>query len=488
MRKHLFFILTTGILPAVAHSHDSFSKTIPVNAPLGEAERDNEKLELLTTRSRRIGVSPTKIAALQSVVYDKYRWQKSDISVCFWNGSQEQQDDIMKLAKVWEDVAPSIKFIYKVNGINRICQLQDLRDSDTMSDIRINLDASDPRPLWNDFEDKFGDWSYVGSQVYQNGAFPTTMNLVGAVRAKKDNKISGYKFNVRHEFGHALALMHEHQRSICRGWFAFKAIALDTGWSEDQVKAQVDSLPNSSNYKFIGAYSPDSIMQYNFKSSWYMPDRPGAKNPCRRRDEVTNLSELDKIAIAYLYDPALNESAERQSYIALHKVTVSQNDQTPAAPDESKDDVKQVAASINQFSQKIRTPERISIQVYPHEKDKDLVLRAVANLGYPLVDQSGHTIRSVSSNVTKFLMKDPTTTVFYTQDVSDFDARFVAWSLIQQGVAIKSIQKYYPAPQNGNRERRNLIQIGASINARGLRVLTEDQIMTAPLPMYGSKE
>ena len=50
---------------------------------------------------------------------------------------------------------------------------------------------------------------------------------------------------IRHEFGHALGLMHEHQRSLCDGWFNVEAIAENQGWTVDFAKSQVGSFPDS---------------------------------------------------------------------------------------------------------------------------------------------------------------------------------------------------------------------------------------------------
>ena len=36
---------------------------------------------------------------------------------------------------------------------------------------------------------------------------------------------------IRHEFGHALALMHEHQRALCDPWFDYDKISKVTGWT-----------------------------------------------------------------------------------------------------------------------------------------------------------------------------------------------------------------------------------------------------------------
>ncbi|WP_056395961.1 M12 family metallopeptidase [Massilia sp. Root418] len=476
---------------AHALAHDSFPQQIQVNRLVDEAERNSSKLNFLADRSRRLGVSTDLIERASGTFYDRYRWTKTKLSVCFWNGTEAQQREIMDLAEVWHAAVPRIEFAFESGGKVRMCQLSDLSSYKLMADIRINLDAGDKRALWNqqDIPVKNGDWSYVGKAVYQNTAFPTTMNLVGALRAKKEGLMTGYVFNVRHEFGHALAMVHEHQRKLCDGWFNIPAIAASQGWKVEYAKAQIGSLGDTGNtYFYVGGYDNKSIMQYNFAPSWYAPDRNGQKNPCRRDEDVDDLSELDKISVAQIYDPSLNDTAERKAYVEKLAIGFAKQAENTAQAEPSAQEKSRAEASLNNFGEKVRVPERITIQVYPHKVDQDIVLQAVSNLGYPLKDRSGQRIRTISKNPTPSLKGDPTTTVLYTADVSDIDARFVAANLLRAGIAIKSIQQYYPTKTSNFAKRDHLIQIGADVRDRNRMALTYDDIMTLPLPMFGKKQ
>ena len=71
---------------------------------------------------------------------------------------------------------------------------------------------------------------------------------------------------ILHEFGHALGLMHEHQRP------EFKRAAekfIDFSAMEDHLKRMkfptIDWMPNENEYNQDKKYDPDSIMHY-----WYV--------------------------------------------------------------------------------------------------------------------------------------------------------------------------------------------------------------------------
>lgn len=473
-----------------ALGHDFVPTEIFVNPPSQSADRDNAKLTFLEKRARRSGVSEASIQAARGTYYALYLWQKSDLRVCFWNGTDVQQMDVMKLADSWIQSVPSMRLIFQDEKGLKKCTFDQLKEPKTMADIRISLDANDPRQLWSpeDIPNKRGDWSYPGRAVSQLKIYPTTMNLAGALAMKANGLITAYNFNVRHEFGHALGLVHEHQRSVCEGWFNIKAIAASQNWTEELARSQVGSLGNTSNqYGFVGAYDVESIMQYNFAPSWYVPDRPNAKNPCRRRDEVDDLSKMDRATIAQLYEPALNETPERRALLAaqrdLGKIQIASI--SPAMAIAAPEARNSIEKALEQFSKNIGTPQKIAIQVFPHPQDRDIVLKAVANLGYPLQDRTGKVIRSVSSHPTPFLQGDPTNAVLYTADVSDQDVRFVALGLLSAGIEIKSIQRYWPAIQNNFTERDHLIQVGSSQWNRTRRPLAAEDILTKRLPIYG---
>jgi hypothetical protein len=490
-KSRVCLALTFGpVLSFAAHAHDLLGGGAMVNPQSLAADRDSAKLNFLASQARRNQVDSSKIEAARSVYYAGYVWQnKSELRVCFWNGKDEQQRQIMQIADVWHQAVPVITFNYLEGGKVRMCDMNDLKDFHRMSDIRISLDANDGRPIYNvqDVPSKRGDWSYPGRAVAQKAEFPTTMNLVGAVSMRQQGQLSDYYFNVRHEFGHALALVHEHQRSICKGWFNIKAIAQSVGWSEKVAEAQVDAINESSNnYGFLGGYDILSIMQYNFASSWYMPDKPGQPNPCRRRNQVDNLSELDKVVVAQLYEPTLNETPERQALIARSKQQFAALSQPPSAatPSNQAESIKVALASFKTTGQ----PEKITIQIYPHKADRDSVLQAVSNLGYPLYDKAGQPIRRISNNTNPTLLDDPTNTILYTADVPDQDARYVAVALIRAGIQLKSIQPYYPGKPNNFTKREHLLQIGASVTNRDRKPLTVDDVLKQKLPMYGERE
>ncbi len=489
------------LLQIQASAHELLTGGMAVNPPLLEAERANAKLNFLTDQARRNGVDDSKINAAKSVYYDAYRWPKTELRVCFWNGTEELQREVMQIANTWHDAVPLITFDYLENGKIRLCNLNDLKEFKAsvpkklklMQDIRITLSNDDNRQLYHpkDIESRLGDWAYPGRSVALNADFPTTMNLVGAIQLRQKNLLSDYYFNVRHEFGHALSLVHEHQRGICKNWFNIAEIAKSQGWSEKVAKEQVDSINESSNvYGFIGGYDPDSIMQYNFAVAWYAPDKPGQPNPCRRKKQVDDLSDLDKVVVAALYQPALNDTPERQALITKSKQAAAvllAGLETPTAG-RATSQTKSIETALADFETSMRKPTKITLQIYPHRVDKDIVFKVTSNLGYPLKNQEGKPIRTVSENTTASLREDRTNTLLYTADVSDQDVRYVALALVRAGIEIKSLQPYYPTARSNYAKRYNLIQIGADISNRGREPLSVQDILEKPLPLFAPKK
>src|SRR5689334_20077977 len=101
MRVHMFIAAALWAAASTAASHDALSGGNAVNPVRGQADRDNAKLNFLSSQAKRHGASPMKVEAARSVYYQSYLWTKSDLKVCFWNGTPEQQSEVMEIADVW---------------------------------------------------------------------------------------------------------------------------------------------------------------------------------------------------------------------------------------------------------------------------------------------------------------------------------------------------------------------------------------------------
>ncbi len=291
---------TTGL--AFAHDAANPFRLVEANARI---ERAAGAFHEKVAAAEKAGVPAKALQNARFVVFVDLAWSKHDITVCFWNGTTELQDFIMQKAQVWSDAA-DINFIYQTNGQNNICQ------DATSADIRINLDPHAPKTLFvNQEANAAGDWSYLG-RVSLNTKFLVTMNLQDVDEARTQSPIWALHA-VRHEFGHALALMHEHQRALCNPWFNFQKIAEQSGWTVDFAKEQVGKFPDFEIQYLaaVGGYDQQSIMQYNFPADEFI-QIPGKTNPCLRTQPIDNLSPQDIKGIQVLYGPRLGAGAAMQ--------------------------------------------------------------------------------------------------------------------------------------------------------------------------------
>jgi hypothetical protein len=162
------------------------------------------------------------------------------LRVKFLDGIAEVQDKVAMIAKEWEAVANiSLDFV-----------------SIGASEIRIS------------FAEQGFSWSTVGTDALTVAATEPTMNYGWLEPATSERE---YQRVVRHEFGHALGMIHEHQNPAALGqipWDKPKVYAYyaQQGWSRDDVDFNIFGVysEDSTNHT---AFDPTSIMEYAIPDS-----------------------------------------------------------------------------------------------------------------------------------------------------------------------------------------------------------------------------
>ena len=296
------FILTIAG-PALAHDA---ANPLAIFAPGAKVERAAYSFHQKVKAAEAAGVPAKALQTARFVVWGDLAWPTHTITVCFWNGTKELQDFVMKTASVWSDVS-DLQFDYRSDGENRICE------DATSAFFRINLDPEAATDLFiNQEGNAHGDWSYIGRDSLSTDLL-VTMNLPDVERLR-DKAPLWTVHAIRHEFGHALALMHEHQRALCDPWFDYDKISKATGWTVEFAKTQIGKFPDSEiqYLKVVGDYDQQSIMQYNFAKEEFV-DIPGKKNPCFREAPINDLSQQDIEGIQVLYGMPAVAAGQRKA-------------------------------------------------------------------------------------------------------------------------------------------------------------------------------
>lgn len=163
-------------------------------------------------------------------------WENGRTLRCrFLDGLPEVQAKVEAIAKEWEQHA-NLKLEFVTSGT---------------AQIRIS------------FAEKDFSWSTVGTDALGEPAAAPTMNYGWLEPA---TAIREYQRVVRHEFGHALGMIHEHQNPAAQGlipWDKPKVLAhyAQQGWTAQDVEHNIFSVyaEDATNHS---AFDRDSIMLY----------------------------------------------------------------------------------------------------------------------------------------------------------------------------------------------------------------------------------
>jgi serralysin len=195
------------------------------------------------------------------------KWQPGEvIRISFLDGTETQKQLVKKLAVAWIDNLANLHFSW-VNDT-------------AASDIRITFRYP-------------GSWSVVGNSCRMIPKDQATMNFGWLTPDLAEEDARGV---ILHEFGHALGLIHEHQRLDPAGW-ARQTVLDDLSrapnrWDTETIEQNVFETqpPNSVDGSELDT---TSIMMYEIPASWRTDGYSAGENK--------DLSPIDRAFIRKLY-------------------------------------------------------------------------------------------------------------------------------------------------------------------------------------------
>lgn len=215
------------------------------------------------------GVQPHEPFAMAAVTAKQWMPGRT-LKVSFVDGNPAVQNKVESFAKEWEDHA------------NLKLDFGDHADPE----IRVSFQQQ-------------GSWSYLGTDALVIPDDRATMNYGWLTPASPDDE---YSRVVLHEFGHAMACIHEHNHPEAGiPWdreAVYRYYTLTQGWSREDVDNQVLARYDRSVTNF-SAYDPTSIMHYAVPNELTVGDFEVGWNRV--------LSQIDKDFAAVLYPGAAPE-------------------------------------------------------------------------------------------------------------------------------------------------------------------------------------
>jgi hypothetical protein len=220
------------------------------------------------------------------------RWDlKSTVDIRFLDGNKTLWDRVERDSKIWADLT-GLTFNF-------------IRSGNAVAPVRVAFSTS-----FGVQPEEFS--SMIGSQARQiRSQFLPTIKLGFTNRVLADSKDTTRL--IRHEFGHMMGLIHEHQNPTTKIQFnrdALIAKFAPMGWSPSMVDSQIIQRFDPSKVEAT-TFDPDSIMLYAFDSS--------VANPPTKVNY--DLSDLDKKLIRRIYqvEGAEDGGTEREDTSAFKR-------------------------------------------------------------------------------------------------------------------------------------------------------------------------
>ena len=204
------------------------------DAPRRSADEIATAERVDNVRLRPLG--PRSFGVMRAAVERLKLWENGrTLRVVFLDGDPAVQTKVAEIAKEWEQVA-HLTLDFVTSGA---------------AEIRIS------------FLDQGFSWSTVGTDALTVPSTEATMNYGWL---EPDTSLREYQRVVRHEFGHALGMIHEHQNPDAQTkipWDRPKVYAhyAQQGWSQADVDSNIFAVYDEDDTNFT-TFDPTSIMQY----------------------------------------------------------------------------------------------------------------------------------------------------------------------------------------------------------------------------------